>query len=92
MIRSLDREQLIHKIDDSEAKLEVLVKCTIPETSQKFKKRVTIVVHDINDNLPIPIKEYHLEFNKTFIKKVHGTYYFFLIAQIFLFLIKGRRI
>ena len=72
LIRPLDREKLIHKLDDSEAKLKVIVKCNVPETLQKFRKAVTIVVHDINDNSPEPILEgKHLGvIKKTFIKQV----------------------
>ena len=72
LIRPLDRENLIHKLDDFQAKLKVIVKCNVPETLQKFRKAVTIVVHDINDNSPEPILEgIHLGMiKKTFIKQV----------------------
>ena len=74
LIRPLDREKLIHKLDDFQAKLKVIVKCNVPETLQKFRKAVTIVVHDINDNSPKPIFDDRLQhlgmIKKTFITKV----------------------
>ena len=52
----------------------MIVKCNVPETLQKFRKAVTIVVHDINDNSPKPIVDDGQQrwgmIKKTFITKV----------------------
>ena len=69
LTRSLDREKLIHKLNFS-SKLKAIVKCTIPKTSERFKKRISVDVHDTDDNFPSPANEYVIELNKTFVKEV----------------------
>ena len=69
LTRSVDREKLIHKLNFS-SKLKAIVKCTIPKTSERFKKRISVEVHDTDDNFPTPADEYVIQLNKTFVKEV----------------------
>ena len=83
LTRSLDREKLIHKLNFS-SKLKAIVKCTIPKTSERFKKRISVEVHDTDDNFPSPADEYVIELNKTFVKEVSTVWKFqdFSVIQI----------
>ena len=83
LTRSLDREKLIHKLNFS-SKLKAIVKCTIAKTSERFKKRISIEVHDTDDNFPSPANEYVIQLNKTFVKEVSTVWKFqdFSVIQI----------
>lgn len=75
LTQGLDREDLLDNVDDREATLDVIVRCSILSQDQEvksFRKMVTVVVKDVNDNNPFPQQqEYSVEVQDNILKKVY---------------------